>query len=73
MQPGGRLESGAHEPGSREHLSVLGPGTLEVQSGADVSRLGANETARYAVDVAHAITNPGTTAVNALLVVVHAG
>ena len=72
VQPGGRLESEAHEPGSREHLSLLDPGTLEVRSGSDVSRLALHETARYAVDVAHAISNPGTAPVRALLVVVHA-
>lgn len=73
VQPGGKLESQAHEPGSREHLSVLGAGTLEVRSGADVSRLHDNETARYAVDVPHAIVNPGERTVQALLVVIHAG
>jgi len=72
VQPGGRLESEAHEPGSREHLSVLGAGALEVRSGTDVSRLQGNETARYAVDVPHAIVNPGAETVKALLVVVHA-
>ena len=72
VQPGGRLESQAHEPGSREHLSVLGPGTLEVRSGADVSTLRDGETARYAVDVPHAIVNPAKTTVHALLVVIHA-
>ena len=34
VQPGGRLESEAHEPGSREHLTVLGNGPLEVRSGS---------------------------------------
>ena len=72
VQPGGQLESQAHEPGSREHLSVLGAGTLEVRSGTDVSRLHDNETARYAVDVPHAIVNAGEKTVQALLVVVHA-
>src|SRR4051812_43950126 len=72
VQPGGRLESEAHEPGSREHLTVLGDGSLEVRSGADVSTLQANETARYVVDVPHAISNPGTSVVRALMVVVHA-
>jgi transcriptional regulator with XRE-family HTH domain len=72
VQPGGKLESEAHEPGSREHRSVLGAGTLEVRSGADISTLHGNETARYAVDVAHAIANPGTETVTALMVVVHA-
>jgi len=71
VQAGGKLESQAHEPGSREHLSVLGPGTLEVRSGADVSTLHANETARYAVDVPHAIANTGREPVTALMVVVH--
>jgi XRE family transcriptional regulator, regulator of sulfur utilization len=72
MQPGGRLESQAHEPGSREHLSVIGAGALEVRSGDDVSTLRDGETARYAVDVPHAIVNSGVTLVQALLVVVHA-
>jgi hypothetical protein len=51
---------------------VLGDGTLEVRSGTDVSTLQANETARYVVDVAHSISNPGTSVVRALMVVVHA-
>lgn len=70
VQPGGALESEAHEPGSREHLSVLG-GTLEVQSAEATTRLKAGETARYAVDQAHAIRNPGKATAHALLVVVH--
>jgi transcriptional regulator with XRE-family HTH domain len=70
VQPGGALESASHEPGSREHLTVLG-GTLEVSAGADRSRLRQGETARYAVDQPHAIRNPGRAAATALLVVVH--
>jgi len=66
-----RLESQGHEPGSREHLSLLGGGTLEVRSGADLSLLHPGETARYAVDVPHAIVNPGRETVTALMVVVH--
>ena len=72
VQPGGRLESQAHEPGSREHLSVL-DGRLEVRSGETSSPLEAGETARYAVDVPHSISNPGERVVRALMVVVHAG
>jgi len=72
VQPGGRLESEAHEPGSREHLTVLGDGSLEVRSGNDVSTLQAHETARYVVDVPHAISNPTPAVVHALMVVVHA-
>jgi XRE family transcriptional regulator, regulator of sulfur utilization len=64
VQPGGALDSRAHEPGSREHLTVHS-GTLEVHA-----RTG--ETARYAVDVPHRIHNPGKSAAQALLVVIHA-
>jgi XRE family transcriptional regulator, regulator of sulfur utilization len=71
VQPGGALDSRAHEPGSREHLT-LERGTLEVQAGAESARLRTGETARYAVDVPHRIHNPGKTVAQALLVVVHA-
>jgi len=70
VQPGGSLESEPHEPGSREHLSVLS-GTLEVSAGAERSRLKPGETARYAVDVTHAIHNPGKSVATALLIVLH--
>ena len=70
MQPGGALESEPHEPGSREHLSVLS-GALEVSAGSDTSRLKAGETARYAVDLPHAIRNTGKGLASALLVVLH--
>ncbi len=70
VQPGGVLESQPHEPGSREHLSVLA-GALEVCAGEHRTRLRAGETARYAVDVPHRIANPGRTAAQALLVVLH--
>ena len=71
VQPGGSLESQAHERGSREHLSVLS-GALEVSVGEARHRLKAGETARYAADRAHAIRNPGKSAATALLVVLHA-
>jgi transcriptional regulator with XRE-family HTH domain len=70
MQAGGALESDPHEPGSREHLSVLS-GALEVEAGSETSRLKAGETARYAVDRRHAIRNRGKSAATALLVVLH--
>lgn len=70
VQPGGVLESQPHEPGSREHLTVL-TGALEVQAGPESSRVKHGETVRYAVDVAHSIRNPGKTVATALLVVVH--
>lgn len=70
VQPGGVLDSQAHEPGSREHLSVL-TGSLEVTAQGVTSRLKAGETARYAVDGPHAIRNAGKSAATALLVVLH--
>lgn len=71
VQPGGALESAAHEPGSREHLSVLG-GELEVTAGGSRQLVKTGETARYAVDGAHAIRNLSKKAATALLVVLHA-
>jgi XRE family transcriptional regulator, regulator of sulfur utilization len=70
IEPGGTLDSEAHEPGSREHLSVT-QGALEVRAGAEHARVRHGETARYAVDVPHRIHNPGKTAAQALLVVIH--
>jgi len=71
VQPGGALESAAHEPGSREHLSVLA-GELEVTAGGSSQLVKSGETARYAVDGAHAIRNLSKKAATALLVVLHA-
>jgi transcriptional regulator with XRE-family HTH domain len=70
VQPGGTLASEPHEPGSREHLTVQA-GALEVSAGAESARLRLGETARYAVDVPHRIHNPGKSAAQALLVVLH--
>jgi len=72
LQAGARLDSQAHEPGAREHLSVLG-GRLVLAAGADSAELAAGETARYAADQPHAIHNPGRGPASALLVVLHAG
>ncbi len=71
VQPGGALESEAHEPGSREHLSVL-VGELEVTAAGGKQWVKTGETARYAVDGAHVIRNPGKKVATALLVVLHA-
>ncbi|MDP1691790.1 MAG: XRE family transcriptional regulator [Burkholderiaceae bacterium] len=72
VQPGGTLASQPHEPGSREHLSVQA-GALDVQAGGESARVRRGETARYAVDVAHSIHNPGRTVAQAWLVVLHPG
>jgi transcriptional regulator with XRE-family HTH domain len=71
VQPGGALDSQAHEPGSREHLSVLS-GSLEVSAQGATSKLKAGETARYAVDGPHTIRNTSRQLATALLVVLHA-
>lgn len=71
VQPGGALESEAHEPGSREHLSVLS-GELEVTVGGARQLVKPGETARYAVDGHHAIRNLGKKPAAAMLVVLHA-
>ncbi len=70
IQPGGALESAAHEPGSREHLSVLS-GALEVSAGGTTQQLKSGETGRYAVDGPHAIRNASKGVAVALLVVLH--
>ena len=74
LQAGGVLESHAHEPGTREHLTVTN-GSVEVSTAAagaaQAQRVKAGETVRYAVDVPHAIKNIGKAAATAWLVVVH--
>ena len=72
VEPGGCLDSQAHEPASREHLTVLS-GVLEIQSGSSVTKVKMGETARYPVDRPHYIKNIGKHAATALLVVVHSG
>lgn len=54
FQPGGRLESTAHSPGCREHLTVI-EGQVRVRSGEEEQLLGPGDTARYSADRDHAI------------------
>ena len=70
LQPGAVLDSQAHGPGAREHLSVQS-GQLQVRAGEHSASLAAGETARYAVDQPHSIHNPGPGPATALLVVLH--
>ncbi|MCE2944440.1 MAG: XRE family transcriptional regulator [Xanthomonadaceae bacterium] len=67
---GGALKSDAHEQGSREHLTVLS-GSLSVVSGDSIQSVAEHETARYAADLPHAISNSGKTRAVAILVVLH--
>jgi len=70
LQPGGALVSNAHEPGTREHLTVL-QGAIEIEAAGTTKRLKAADTARYVADEPHAIRNAGKTEARALLVVIH--
>jgi transcriptional regulator with XRE-family HTH domain len=70
LQPGGALVSNAHEPGTREHLTVL-QGSIEIEAAGTTKRLKAADTARYVADEPHAIRNAGKGEAKALLVVIH--
>ncbi|WGS51941.1 XRE family transcriptional regulator [Paraburkholderia sp. D15] len=70
LQPGGALVSNAHEPGTREHLTVL-HGTIEIDAAGTTKRLKSADTARYVADEPHAIRNAGKGEAKALLVVIH--
>lgn len=70
IQAQGALASDAHEPGSREHLTVL-EGEMQVSTGGVDSLLAPGDTARYAVDQPHVIRNLSASPARGLLVVVH--
>ncbi|MFL9887780.1 XRE family transcriptional regulator [Paraburkholderia agricolaris] len=70
LQPGGALVSNAHEPGTREHLTVL-QGSIDIEAANTTKRLKAADTARYVADEPHAIRNAGKGEAKALLVVIH--
>jgi transcriptional regulator with XRE-family HTH domain len=70
LQPGGALESQAHEPGTREHLTVASA-SLELRVADASQKLKVGETARYPADCAHSIRNTGKTVASAWLVVMH--
>jgi transcriptional regulator with XRE-family HTH domain len=70
LQPNGALVSNAHEPATREHLTVL-QGSIEVEAAGITKRLKAGDTARYVADEPHAIRNAGKGEARALLVVIH--
>ncbi|MHB8495431.1 MAG: helix-turn-helix domain-containing protein [Casimicrobiaceae bacterium] len=72
LVPAGALKSEGHDPGTTEHLSVLG-GVMEVTVGKASRRVKLGETARYPADQSHTIANRGSTPAHGLLVVVHGG
>lgn len=69
IAPGGALISGAHAPGTAEHVTMISGG-FEITSGDTVRSLKIGETARYAADVPHKIANVGKRSAKGLLVVV---
>ncbi|NVJ92072.1 MAG: helix-turn-helix transcriptional regulator [Methylocystaceae bacterium] len=68
IQSEGCLQSGAHTPGTIEHLTVLS-GTLHVSSADMNITLKEGETARYRADYPHTISNNENEESLALLVV----
>lgn len=65
--PGGVLESEAHQRGSVESLSIS-EGELEVEVGGAVERAKAGETLRYRCDRPHTIRNVSQKAATAMMV-----
>jgi transcriptional regulator with XRE-family HTH domain len=57
-QPGGRLISKPHSPGTREHLFVT-QGCINIRSQDHQQQANAGELARYPADVAHELHNSG--------------
>lgn len=55
FEQGGCLDSAAHSPGTREHLTVLS-GTIALSCEGDEAELGPFDTARYPADVPHKIS-----------------
>ncbi|HEX4768877.1 MAG TPA: XRE family transcriptional regulator [Lichenihabitans sp.] len=66
-EPGGVLESDAHQRGSIECLSVL-DGELEVEVSGRTERVKAGETLRYRCDRPHLIRNTSPSAAKATMV-----
>lgn len=71
IEAGGLLTSEAHEQGAREHLTVLS-GQVLVHASDHEKKVAHGETARYPVDIQHALSNPGRSTATALLVVEYA-
>jgi transcriptional regulator with XRE-family HTH domain len=70
IAPGGTLRSTPHAPGAFEHFTALTEG-FAIDSAGSTARLKAGETARYAADVPHAISNTGRRSARGLLVLLY--
>lgn len=66
----GALISGSHDPGTREHVTVL-HGNVELEVDQIKKKLKPGATARYAADLPHALRNLGKSEAKALMVVIH--
>lgn len=66
-EPGGSLESEAHQRGSIECLSVMS-GEFEVEVGGVLQHARAGETLRYRCDRPHVVRNAGTEPAHATMV-----
>jgi transcriptional regulator with XRE-family HTH domain len=66
-EPGGVLESEAHQPGAVESLSVI-EGELQVEVAGETDFLRAGETLRYRADRPHLIRNAGDTPARAVMI-----
>jgi transcriptional regulator with XRE-family HTH domain len=66
-EPGGVLESDAHQPGAVESLSVI-EGELQVEVAGETDSLRAGETLRYRADRPHLIRNAGEAPARAVMI-----
>ncbi|PRC90764.1 helix-turn-helix domain-containing protein [Solimicrobium silvestre] len=70
LAPNGALVSGSHDPGTKEHLTLL-HGSVELEVNSVKRKLKVGATARYAADLPHAIYNVGKSEAKAIMVVIH--
>ena len=70
MQPGGRLDSDPHAPGTFEHFTALTE-SFEIPCGESTMSLREGETAHYQADTSHYISNIGGQQARGFLVVLY--
>ena len=68
-KPGGVLESEGHQPGSLEHLTMLG-GEITVEINGEKKSVATGETLRYKADANHVLRNESTQEATALMVLI---
>lgn len=71
LHPGASLRSQPHYEGTREFVTVH-TGSIHIESGDGSEKLGSGDSATYAADVPHVLSNPGQTAAVVFLVVSYA-